>query len=70
MLSSTVTSDPVDRWWMEWVTAATLMPPSNGFEPTTSVRSRTRKEGPVAVAFSRLSAFDFRLPNATENLGM
>jgi hypothetical protein len=55
---------------MEWVTAATLMPPSNGFEPTTSVRSRTLNDGPVTAAFSKLSAFDFRLPNATENLAM
>lgn len=69
MLSSTVTSDPVDRC-RECVTAAILMPPSNGFDPTTSVRSSTRKDGPVGAAFSKLSAVDFRLPNATENLGM
>jgi hypothetical protein len=69
MLSSTVTSDPVDLC-REWVIAASLTPPSNGFDPTTSVRSRTRKDDPVTAALSRLSAVDFRLPNATENLGM
>jgi hypothetical protein len=69
MLSSTDTSDAVGLW-SECVVAVSLTPPSNGFEETTSARSRTRKEGPVGTAFSRLSAVDFRLPNATENLGM
>ncbi len=69
ILSSTVTSDAVGLW-NEWVVAVSLMPPSNGLEETTSARSRTRKEGPVGAAFSKLSADDFRLPNATENLGM
>lgn len=69
MLSSAVTSEAVGLW-SEWVVDVSLMPPSNGFADTTSVRSRTRKEGPVGVAFSRLSAVDLRLPKATENLGM
>lgn len=69
MLSSTVASDGVDLW-REWVIAVTLMPLSKGFDASTSVRSRTRKDGPVGAAFSKLSAVDRRLPNATENLGM
>lgn len=69
MLSSAVTSEAVGLW-SEWVVDVSLMPPSNGFADTTSVRSRTRKEGPVGAAFSRLSAVDLRLPKATENLGM
>lgn len=69
MLLSTVTSDPVDLW-SAWVAVVSLAPPSKGLVPDTSLRSRTRNDEPVSVAFSRLSEADFRLPNATENLGM
>lgn len=69
ILSSAVTSGSVDLW-MECVVVEILAPPSNGFVPTTSERSRTRKDGLVTAAFSSVSAVDFRLPNETENLGI
>jgi len=72
MLSSIATStDPLLLLGGGCILAASFKPPSKGPVVDTSERSRTRKEGSAAAeALSKLSAVDFRLPKATENLGI